>query len=94
MDAIRRQAGVMKLSAVELQANDGKHEDGEEQKQANLEQWDHGLHDGLQNYLQAWSRNRAKGVRIMNFKQNRPGLIYGSAQPNSYRSVTLYLCTL
>ena len=66
MDALCRQAGVMKLSAVELQTNDGKHEDGEEQEQANLEQRDHGLHNGLQHYLQAWSRDRAKGVRIMN----------------------------
>lgn len=29
-DVIRRQAGVMKLPAVKLQTDDGKHEDGEE----------------------------------------------------------------
>lgn len=52
-DVDRRQAGLVKLPAVELQANDCKHEDGEEQEKADLEQWDHGLHDGLQDNLQA-----------------------------------------
>lgn len=52
-DIERWQAGVVKLPAVELQTDDGKHEDGEEQEKADLEQWDHGLHDGLQHNLQA-----------------------------------------
>lgn len=52
-DVDRWQAGVMKLPAVELQTDDGKHEDGEEQEKADLEQRDHGLHDGLQHNLQA-----------------------------------------
>lgn len=52
-DIERWQAGVVKLPAVELQTDDGKHEDGEEQEKADLEQWDHGLHDGLQHDLQA-----------------------------------------
>lgn len=52
-DAGRWQAGLVKLPTVELQTNDGKHEDGEEQKEADLEQRDHGLHDGLQHNLQA-----------------------------------------
>lgn len=48
-----RQAGLVKLPAVELQTDDGKHEDGKEQKEADLEKRDHGLHDGLQHNLQA-----------------------------------------
>ena len=52
-DVDGRQAGVVKLPAVELQADDRKHEDGEEQEKADLEQRDHGLHDGLQDNLQA-----------------------------------------
>ena len=43
------------LAAVELQADDGEHEDGEEQQQADLQQRHHGLDDGLQHDLQAWS---------------------------------------
>lgn len=43
----------MKLPAVELQTDDGKHEDCKEQKQSDLKQRDHGLHDGLQHDLQA-----------------------------------------
>lgn len=52
-DVNRWQAGVVKLPAVELQTDDGKHEDGEEQQKADLEQRDHGLHDRLQHNLQA-----------------------------------------
>ena len=48
-------AGVVELAAVELQADDGEHEDGEEQQQADLQQRHHGLDDGLQHDLQAWS---------------------------------------
>lgn len=44
----------MELSHVELQSNDGKHEDGHEQQQANLQQGNHGLHNRLQHHLQAW----------------------------------------
>ena len=53
-DVSSGQAGVVQLAAVELQADDGEHEDGEEEEQADLEQRNHGLHDGLQNNLQAW----------------------------------------
>lgn len=52
-DIHRWQTGVMKLPAVELQTDDGEHENGEEQKKADLEQRDHRLHDGLQHNLQA-----------------------------------------
>lgn len=47
-------AGLVELSHVELKADDGEHEDGHEQKQADLQQGDHGLHNGLQYHLQAW----------------------------------------
>lgn len=59
-DLDRRQAGVVKLPAVELQTDDGEHEDGEEQEEADLEQRDHGLHDGLQHNLQALKYSQRK----------------------------------
>lgn len=52
-DIERWQAGLVKLPTVELQTNNGEHEDGEEQEEADLEQRDHGLHNGLQHNLQA-----------------------------------------
>lgn len=59
----------MKLPAVELQTDDGEHENGEEQKKADLEQRDHRLHDGLQHNLQAWknwqrTRRKTKVFKI------------------------------
>lgn len=51
-DARLRFAGVVQPAAVELQADDGKHEDREEEQQADLQQWNHGLHDGFQDNLQ------------------------------------------
>lgn len=41
----------MEFAHVELQANDGKHEDGKEEEQANLQQRNHGLHDGFEHHL-------------------------------------------
>lgn len=41
----------MEFAHVELQANDGKHEDGKEEQQANLQQRNHGLHDGFEHHL-------------------------------------------
>lgn len=46
-------AGFMEFAHVKLQPNDGKHHDGEEQEQPNLQQGHHGLHDGLEDNLQA-----------------------------------------
>lgn len=63
-DVERRQAGVVKLPAVELQTDDGKHEDGKEQEKADLEQRDHGLHDGLQHDLQALKYSQREGHPI------------------------------
>lgn len=47
-------AGLVELPHVEFQPNDGKHEDGHEQQQANLQQGNHSLHDGLEDHLEAW----------------------------------------
>lgn len=44
-------AGFVEFAHVELQADDGKHEDGEEKKQANLQQRNHGLHDRFEHHL-------------------------------------------
>lgn len=43
----------MELAHVKLQPDDGKHHDGEEEEQPNLQQGHHGLHDGLEDNLQA-----------------------------------------
>lgn len=56
----------MQLPAVELQADDGKHEDSEKEQQANLEERHHGLHDGFQHNLQAWEgKERAQLSTVM-----------------------------
>lgn len=56
---------MVKLPAVELQADDGKHEDGKEQEEADLEQRNHGLHDGLEHNLQALKKSKeAKDIRF------------------------------
>ncbi|TNN83485.1 hypothetical protein EYF80_006466 [Liparis tanakae] len=44
-------AGCVEFAHVELQADDGEHEDGKEKKQADLQQRNHGLHDGLEHHL-------------------------------------------
>lgn len=44
----------MQLPTVELQANDGKHQDGKEEQEADLQKRHHGLHNGFQHNLQAW----------------------------------------
>lgn len=46
-------AGFVEFAHVELQADDGEHHDGEEEEQPNLQQGHHGLHDGLEDNLQA-----------------------------------------
>lgn len=64
-------AGFVEFAHVELQPDDGKHHDGEEEEQPNLQQGHHGLHDGLEDNLQACGdtktpqggkENRALGV--------------------------------
>lgn len=46
------EAGHVEFAHVELHPDDGEHDDGEEEQQADLEQRDHGLHDGLQHHLE------------------------------------------
>lgn len=46
------EARHVKFAHVELHTDDGEHDNGEEQQQADLEQGDHGLHDGLQHHLE------------------------------------------
>jgi len=69
----------MKLPHVELQADDGEHEDGHEQQQADLQQGDHGLHDRLEHHLQAW-RTQAQGVQWADSGGNREALAGGEAR--------------
>ena len=45
------EAGAMELAHVEVEADDGEHEDGEEEQQADLQQRYHGFHNGLQDHL-------------------------------------------
>lgn len=52
------EAGLMEFAHIELEADDSEHEDGEEEQQPDLQQRDHGLHDGLEHHLQAWSQKR------------------------------------
>lgn len=63
-DVDRWQAGVVKLPTVELQTDDGEHENGEEQEKADLKQRDHRLHDGLQHNLQALKYSQRKRYRV------------------------------
>lgn len=53
------ETGLMEFAHIEFEADDGKHEDGKEEQQPNLQQRDHGLHDGLKHHLQAWSQRTA-----------------------------------
>lgn len=49
--------GVVQSAAVKLQSDDGEHEDCKKEQQADLQQRNHGLHDGLQDYLQTWKES-------------------------------------
>lgn len=55
------EAGFMEFAHIELKADDGKHEDGKEKQQPDLQQRNHGLHDGLEHHLQAWNQRTARG---------------------------------
>lgn len=43
----------MHLALEEFQPNDGVDDDHEEDEQSNVEQGEHGLEDGVEDYLQA-----------------------------------------
>lgn len=47
------EAGGVEFAHVKLHPNDGKHNNGEEQQQANLKKWNHGFHYRLQHHLEA-----------------------------------------
>lgn len=55
----------MEFAHVELHPDDGKHDDGEEEQQADLKQRDHGLHDGLQHHLEACGGRRRGEVGMI-----------------------------
>lgn len=55
------ETGLVELAHVELEADDREHKDGEEEKQPNLQEWNHGLHDGLEHHLQTWARAATAG---------------------------------
>ena len=46
------EAGGVEFAHVELHPDDGKHDDGEEEQQADLKQRNHGFHYGLQYHLE------------------------------------------
>lgn len=54
------EAGGVEFAHVKLHPDDGKHDDGEEEQQANLEKWNHGFHYWLQHHLQTWETRRAR----------------------------------
>lgn len=41
------EAGAVELAHVKVEADDGEHEDGEKEQQADLQKRYHGFHDGL-----------------------------------------------
>lgn len=61
----------MEFAHIELEADDGEHEDSKEEQQPNLQQRDHGLHDGLEHHLQAWSQGTAGKVRRQKRQRQR-----------------------
>lgn len=48
------EAGGVEFAHVELNPDDGEHDDGEEKQEADLQQRNHGFHDGLQHHLETW----------------------------------------
>lgn len=47
LTCIHIKAGVVEFAHVELDTDDGKHDDGKEEQQSNLKKGNHGLHNGL-----------------------------------------------
>lgn len=62
-------AGLVELPHVEIQSNDGEHEDGHEQQQADLQKGNHGLHNGLEHHLQAWGTIAHTATTIQRLKE-------------------------
>lgn len=57
------EAGVVELAHVKLHPDDGKHDDGEEEQQADLKQRDHGFHYGLQHHLETWGERETSQIQ-------------------------------
>lgn len=54
----------MHLALEEFQPNDGVDDDHEEDQQSNVEQREHGLEDGVEDYLKACHRQQGGGKRV------------------------------
>lgn len=68
LTSVGPEAGGVELAHVELDPDDGEHDDGEEEQEADLQQRDHGFHDGLQHHLETWHGERMtrKGKALVN----------------------------
>lgn len=51
-------ASLVHLALEELQPNDGVDDDHEEDEQGNVEQGEHGLEDGVEDYLKACGKQQ------------------------------------
>lgn len=54
------EAGVVEFAIVELHTDDGEHDNGKEEQEANLQQRNHGFHYGLQHHLQTCGREEVE----------------------------------
>lgn len=61
LTSVELEAGGVEFAHVKLQPNDGKHDNGEEEQQADLKQRNHGFHYGLQHHLETWDTGRDGG---------------------------------
>lgn len=52
LTSVDLEAGVVEFAHVKLHPDDGKHDNGEEEQQADLKQRNHGFHYGLQHHLE------------------------------------------
>ena len=50
-------AGLVECSPVELEADDGKDDDGEEEEEGDVHQGTDGLRDGGHHHLETWKKN-------------------------------------
>lgn len=53
LTSVYPEAGGVEFAHVKLHPDDGKHDNGEEQQEADLKQGNHGFHYGLQHHLEA-----------------------------------------
>ena len=50
-------AGLVECSPIELEADDGKDDDGEEEEEGDVHQGTDGLRDGGHHHLETWKKN-------------------------------------